>query len=102
MKKRLLSFAVAFCMVLSLLPAAAFAEENAEALVCICEEACTAEAMNVSCPVCGAEGASVESCCKYTAPTAEDPELTAVEKAQAEKEKARQEQLAQMKKEENK
>ena len=74
MKKSLLSFAVAFCMVLSLLPAAAFAEENAEALVCICEEACTAEAMNVSCPVCGAEGASVESCCKYTAPAAEDPE----------------------------
>ena len=72
-ERRLLSFAVAFCMVLSLLPAAAFAEENAEASVCICGEACTAEAMNVSCPVCGAEGAPVESCCKYTAPGAEDP-----------------------------
>ena len=64
-EKRFLSLAMALCMVLSLLPAAAFADENAETPVCTCEEACTAEEMDAECPVCGAEGAAVEDCCKY-------------------------------------
>ncbi len=38
MRKRLLSLAMALCMVLSLLPATAFADENAETPVCTCEE----------------------------------------------------------------
>ena len=67
MKKRLLSLAMALCMVLSLLPASVFAEENAETPVCTCEEACTAETRNEECPVCGAEDAAVEDCCRYTA-----------------------------------
>ena len=71
MRKRLLSLAMTLCMVLSLLPAAAFADENAEAAACVCEEACTAEDMNAECPVCGAEGAAVESCGKYTVPATE-------------------------------
>ena len=58
-----------------------------EAPACACEEACTAEAMNAECAVCGAEGASVENCCKYVAPAKEEPEpeleLTAAEKVQA-------------------
>ena len=98
MKNRLLSLAMALCMVLSLLPATAFADENAETPVCICEEACTAEDMDAECPVCGAEGAVVENCGKYMAPVVEEqveevvqmgapageePELTAVEKVQA-------------------
>ena len=77
MKKRLLSFAMALCMVLSLLPAAAFADENAETPVCTCEEACTAENMNAECAVCGTEGAVVENCCKYAVPATEvQPEAT--------------------------
>ena len=56
MRKRLLSLAMALCMVLSLQPAAAFADENAEAPVCTCEEACTSETMNTECAVCGAGG----------------------------------------------
>ncbi|HBK26026.1 MAG TPA: hypothetical protein DDY90_04725, partial [Clostridiales bacterium] len=36
--------------------------------VCTCETACTAESMNASCPVCGAEGASAENCAKYVKP----------------------------------
>ncbi|MDY3250057.1 MAG: leucine-rich repeat domain-containing protein [Candidatus Choladocola sp.] len=64
-EKRFLSLAMALCMVLSLLPAAAFADENAETPVCTCEEACTAEEMDAEYPVCGAEGAAVEDCCKY-------------------------------------
>ena len=71
MRKRLLSLAMTLCMVLSLLPAAAFADEKAEAPACVCEEVCTAEDMNAECPVCGAEGAEVESCGKYTVPATE-------------------------------
>lgn len=77
MKKRLLSLAMALCMVLSLLPATAFADENAETPVCTCEEACTAEDMDAECPVCGAEDATVENCCKYAVPATEtQPEAT--------------------------
>ena len=45
-----------------------------EAPTCTREEACTVEAMNTECTVCGAEGASVENCCKYVAPAKEEPE----------------------------
>ena len=69
MKKRLFSILLALCMVLCLVPITAFAEENTEGkpLVCTCETACTAEAMNAECPVCGADGALAENCGKYAA-----------------------------------
>ena len=66
MKKRLLSILLLCCMVLTLLPTAAFAEGSTEELpVCACETACMAESMNDDCSVCGAEGASAENCAKY-------------------------------------
>ena len=70
MKKKLLSILLTFCMVLTLLPTAAFAEGNTEEELpaCTCETACTAESMNADCPVCGAEGASAENCAKYIKP----------------------------------
>ena len=69
MKKRLLSILLVFVMVLSTLPIPAFAEDGGEAApVCICETACTAEAMNEDCPVCGAEGAHLHDCAKYVKP----------------------------------
>ena len=69
MKKRLLSVLLMCCMVLTLLPTAAFAEgSEEEPPVCSCETACTAEAMNADCPICGAEGASAENCAKYIKP----------------------------------
>jgi len=68
MKKRLFSILLALCMVLYLVPTTAFAEsETEETLVCTCETACTAEAMNAECSVCGAEGALAENCGKYAA-----------------------------------
>ena len=68
MKKRLFSILLALCMVLCLVPATAFSEsETEETPVCTCETACTAEAMNVECSVCGAEGALAENCGKYAA-----------------------------------
>ena len=69
MKKRIFSTLLALCMLLCLMPTAAFAEESAETSpVCSCETACTAESMNTDCPVCGAEGASAENCAKYIKP----------------------------------
>ena len=63
MKKRLFSILLALCMVLCLVPTTAFAEsETEEPPVCTCETACTAEAMNADCPICGAEGALPENC----------------------------------------
>ena len=63
MKKRIVSTLLALCMLLCLMPTAAFAEESAETPpVCSCETACTAESMNKDCPVCGAEGAEPENC----------------------------------------
>ena len=65
MKKRLLSILLMCCMVLTLLPTAAFAEDNTEeSPVCTCETVCTAETMNTECSVCGADGALPESCAK--------------------------------------
>ena len=60
MKKRLLSVLLLLCMLLTLLPTAAFAEEAhehvyEEAFACICTVECTEENRNADCPVCGAE-----------------------------------------------
>ncbi|WP_417335741.1 pectate lyase-like adhesive domain-containing protein [Gemmiger sp.] len=69
MKKQLVSILFALCMVLCLVPTAAFAEESTETPPeCSCETACTAESMNAECPVCGAEGALPENCEKCTRP----------------------------------
>ena len=75
MKKRLLSILLVLIMALPVLPTAAFAEDGGENLpACICETACTAEEMNIDCPVCGAEGAQPENCALYAqAPDADDP-----------------------------
>ena len=79
MKKRLLSILLMCCMVLTLLPTTAFAEESTETPpVCTCETACAAEAMNTECPVCGAVGALPESCAKCSGPVedaAAEPEV---------------------------
>ena len=62
MKKRIFSTLLALCMLLCLMPTAAFAEDSTETPpVCSCETACTAESMNTECPVCGAEGALPET-----------------------------------------
>lgn len=69
MKKQLVSILFALCMVLCLVPTAAFAEESTETPpVCSCETACTAENMNADCPVCGAEGALPENCAQCAQP----------------------------------
>lgn len=74
MKRRLLSILLLCSMVLTTLPATAFAEEGQDAPiqetpVCSCETACTEEGMNADCPVCGAEGAAPEACEKYVPAT---------------------------------
>ena len=69
MKKQIVSTLLALCMLLCLMPAAAFAEESTETPpVCSCESACTAESMNADCPVCGAEDALPENCAKCAQP----------------------------------
>ena len=69
MKKRIVSTLLALCMLLCLVPTAAFAEESTETPPeCSCETACTAENMNTDCPVCGAEGALPENCARYARP----------------------------------
>ena len=69
MKKQIVSTLLALCMLLCLMPTAAFAEGSAEEPpVCSCETACTAENMNTACPVCGAEGALPENCAKCAQP----------------------------------
>ena len=69
MKKRIFSTLLALCMLLCLMPTAAFAEDSAEEPpVCSCETACTAESMNTDCPVCGAEDALPENCAKCDQP----------------------------------
>ena len=68
MRERIFSILLALCMVLCLVLTAAFAEGKAEETpVCTCETACTAEAVNAECTVCGAEGALAENCGKYAA-----------------------------------
>ena len=69
MKKQIVSTLLALCMLLCLMPTAAFAEDSTETPpVCSCETACTAESMNTDCPVCGAEGALPENCAKCARP----------------------------------
>ena len=69
MRKRILSLLLCCVMLIGLLPTTAFAEDSAEEpLVCSCETACTAEAMNADCPICGAEGALAENCAKCAQP----------------------------------
>lgn len=65
MKKRIFSTLLALCMLLCLMPTAAFAEESTETPPCSCETACTAESMNMECPVCGAENAIPQNCGQY-------------------------------------
>ena len=66
MKKRLLSILLMCCMVLTLLPTAAFAEDSTETPpVCSCETVCTVDNMNKECPVCGAENAIPQNCGQY-------------------------------------
>ena len=69
MKKQIVSTLLALCMLLCLMPTAAFAEDSAEEPpVCSCETACTADNMNTACPVCGAEGALPQNCAKCARP----------------------------------
>ena len=69
MKKRIFSTLLALCMLLCLMPTAAFAEDSTEPPpVCSCETACTAESMNTECPVCGAEDALPENCARCAPP----------------------------------
>ena len=66
MKKRIVSTLLALCMLLCLVPTAAFAEDGTETPpVCSCEPACTAESRNKECPVCGAEDAIPQNCGQY-------------------------------------
>ena len=66
MKKRLISILLMCCMVLTLLPTTAFAEESTETPpVCSCETACTTDNMDKECPVCGAENAIPQNCGQY-------------------------------------
>ena len=66
MKKRIFSTLLALCMLLCLMPTAAFAEDSAEEPpVCSCETACTTDNMNKECPVCGAENAIPQNCGQY-------------------------------------
>ena len=66
MKKRIVSTLLALCMLLCLMPTAAFAGDNTETPpVCSCETACTADNMNKECPVCGAENAIPQNCGQY-------------------------------------
>ena len=66
MKKQIVSTLLALCMLLCLMPTAAFAEGSTETPpVCSCETACTADNMNKECPVCGAENALPEKCGQY-------------------------------------
>ena len=67
MKKRIFSTLLALCMLLCLMPTAAFAEDSTETPpVCSCETACTADNMNTACPVCGAENALPQNCGQYS------------------------------------
>ena len=66
MKKQIVSTLLALCMLLCLMPTAAFAEGSTETPpVCSCETPCTAESMNTECPVCGAENAIPQNCGQY-------------------------------------
>ena len=66
MKKQIVSTLLALCMLLCLMPTAAFAEDSTETPpVCSCETVCTTDNMNKECPVCGAENAIPQNCGQY-------------------------------------
>lgn len=67
--KRLLSILLFCAMVLTMLPAPAFAED-----VCTCTDPCTAENMNSACPVCSAAGAAPENCAQAANLSDETPD----------------------------
>lgn len=60
--KRIFSVLLCLCMMVSYLPTAANAAETA----CTCTTVCTAESINVDCPVCGVEGADLENCAQHS------------------------------------
>ena len=90
MKKRLLCLMLLCGMVLSMLPVPVLAEDAGdEALVCICDTACTEDGRNPDCPVCGAEGAHLHDCALYEdahEPEAEDEEPFEEEEPEEEEE----------------
>ena len=90
MKKRLLCLMLLCSMVLSMLPVPVLAEDAGdEALVCICDTACTEDGRNPDCPVCGAEGAHLHDCALYEdahEPEAEDEEPFEEEEPEEEEE----------------
>ena len=79
--KKLIALFLGIAMIMSLLPMTAFAEGESDAIpVCDCETACTADNMNATCPVCGAEGAWPEQCGYSAAPeTAENEQVLYVQ-----------------------
>lgn len=79
--KKLIALFLGIALIMSLLPMTAFAEGESDALpVCDCETACTADNMNATCPVCGAEGAWLEQCGYSAAPeTAENEQVLYVQ-----------------------
>lgn len=79
--KKLIALFLGIALIMSLLPMTAFAEGESDALpVCDCETACTADNMNATCPVCGAEGALSEQCGYSAAPeTAENEQVLYVQ-----------------------
>ena len=81
MKKRLFSIFTALTLSLTLLPTAAFAENEVsgeETSLCSCETVCTEGAMNLNCPTCGAENAQPEDCCAPK-PAASDSDQVEIE-----------------------
>ena len=97
MKKRLLCLLLLCSMVLSMLPVPVLAEDAGdEALVCICDTACTEDGRNPDCPVCGAEGAHLHDCALYEdahEPEAEDEEPFEEEEPEEEEELEDEEEL---------
>ena len=95
MKKRLLCLMLLCSMVLSMLPVPVLAEDAGdEALVCICDTACTEDGRNPDCPVCGAEGAHLHDCALYEdahEPEAEDEEPFEEEEPEEEEETEKEE-----------
>ena len=75
MKKRWLSILLVCGMLLTTLPSAVFAEGE-EPSGCVCTAACTAEAQNPECPICGAEDAALEDCAKHEAKQENEPNDT--------------------------
>lgn len=65
--KQLLKMLLLCALVLTVLSVPVLAEGD-----CTCQTPCTADAMNMDCPVCGAEGATAEGCAKYAQADTQD------------------------------